>query len=84
MQHSGLSLSKEGSFKGLSNQDMRIVDLVVEGRKNKDIATCMCLSESTVKSHVSRIYKKLNVKNRTQLATLLSGELRLSSLTSST
>ena len=75
MQCNGLSLPKGGGLKGLSNQDMRIVALVVQGQKNKDIATGMCLSESTVKSHISRIYKKLNVKNRAQLATLSSGEM---------
>ena len=49
-----------------------IVALVVQGQKTMNIATCISQSKSTVKSPISRISKKLIVKNRTQLATLSS------------
>jgi LuxR family transcriptional regulator, positive regulator of biofilm formation len=55
-----------------SEQDKRIVSLIVEGRKNSEIAEVLCLSESTIKAHVSRIYRSLQVKNRAQLTRLIS------------
>jgi len=55
-----------------SEQDKRIVSLIVEGRKNSEIADVLCLSESTIKAHISRIYRSLQVKNRAQLTGLAS------------
>ena len=40
---------------------------------NKEIAFELGIQESTVKRHVSDIFKKLHVKNRTQLTACLSG-----------
>ena len=39
--------------------------LLARGMSNKDIATRMSLSEQTVKFHLTNIYRKLGVKNRT-------------------
>jgi DNA-binding NarL/FixJ family response regulator len=64
-----LALNK-GEIKGLNEQDRRIIDLIADGAKNRQIAEHMCLSEHTIKSHVSRIYRKLKVKNRAQLVSL--------------
>ena len=44
--------------------------LVTQGENNKSIADKLVLSEVTVKSHLSSIFKKLNVTNRTQLVLL--------------
>lgn len=55
-----------------SEQDKHIVSLIVEGRKNSEIADVLCLSESTIKAHVSRIYRSLQVKSRSQLTRLVS------------
>jgi DNA-binding NarL/FixJ family response regulator len=60
------------SYKTLSAQDKKIIALIVLGRKNREIADDLCLSEATVKAHVSRIYKALQVKNRAQLTSLAS------------
>lgn len=57
-------------YRILSDQDRKIICLLAEGQKNHDIADTLCLSESTVKAHVSRIYKTLNVTNRAQLTRL--------------
>ena len=66
----GKSLTDSGSVKGLSDQDKRIIEFIAEGYKNIEIAEQLCLSEPTIKAHVSRIYRRLKVKNRAQLACL--------------
>lgn len=53
----------------LTPRQQQIFDIVVaRGCSNKHIAKLMGLSESTVKLHLSNIYKKYSVRNRTQLA----------------
>ncbi len=53
-----------------SKKEARIIDLVAEGYKNKEIASMLFLSEQTIKSHLCRIFKKMHVKNRSQLVLL--------------
>lgn len=69
LNHNG-SMTSSGSIKSLSCQDMKIVQFVVQGRTNKEIAEQLCLSEHTIKAHISRILKKLNISRRIQLASL--------------
>jgi len=45
---------------------MTVLSYLGEGRKNKEIANSLGLSEGTVKMHVMSICKKLEVSNRTQ------------------
>ncbi len=66
----GKKLSEGDGVKGLSAQDMKIVEFISLGYKNSEIADQLCLSEVTIKAHVSKIFKMLKVKNRTQLACL--------------
>jgi DNA-binding NarL/FixJ family response regulator len=54
-----------------SKKEARIIDLVAEGYKNKEIASMLFLSEQTIKSHLCRIFKKMHVKNRSQLVSLV-------------
>jgi DNA-binding NarL/FixJ family response regulator len=68
---SGASISDSGDLTRLSEKDKMIVQLVTKGYKNKEIGTRLCLSQHTIKAHVSRIYKSLNVNNRTQLVGLV-------------
>lgn len=51
---------------GLSRRELEVVKELVEGKSNKEIADELFLSESTIKSHLSNIYSKLEVKNRVQ------------------
>ncbi|SEN74849.1 helix-turn-helix transcriptional regulator [Paenibacillus sp. OV219] len=51
----------------LSFREQEVARLLVAGRSNKEIASELCLSEATVKKHISNIFKKAGVKNRVQL-----------------
>lgn len=51
---------------GLSKQEHTVLTLVSEGLSNQEIAECLFIQESTVKSHVSSILQKLNAKRRTE------------------
>jgi DNA-binding NarL/FixJ family response regulator len=54
---------------GLTPTEQRIAELVAEGRATKEVASMLFLSPKTVEGHLSRIYAKLGVRSRTQLAT---------------
>lgn len=59
------------AMKKLSNKESQIVELVVEGFKNKEIASRLFLSEQTIKSHLGRIFRKMQVSNRSQLVSMI-------------
>jgi len=52
----------------LTNKEKEIVSLICQGYRNKEIAQKLNISEQTVKSHCNRIYKKVGVSDRLQLA----------------
>jgi len=53
---------------GLSEREREVLGLLVEGLPNKLIARRLQISEKTVKSHLTRIFRELNVTDRTQAA----------------
>jgi DNA-binding NarL/FixJ family response regulator len=55
----------------LSARQKEILELVVDGLSNAQIAARLYLSESTVKQHLRAAYKLLGVKNRTEAARLI-------------
>ena len=52
----------------LTAREIEVLELIAEGMINKEIAKQLYISEKTVKNHVSNIFKKLNVSDRTQAA----------------
>jgi DNA-binding NarL/FixJ family response regulator len=52
----------------LTDQERRILDLIAEGRTNRQIAQTMFLAEKTVKNYVSGLLRKLGVERRTEAA----------------
>ena len=58
------------ALKALTPQQARILELVCEGKFNKQIAHELDICEGTVKAHLSAILRKLNVRNRTQAVLL--------------
>ena len=60
-------------IEGLSASELRVAGLVAKGRTNREIAAALFLTEHTVASHLHRIYAKLGVRSRTELAYRFSG-----------
>jgi len=54
---------------GLTAQERRILDLIAEGKTNRQIAGELYLAEKTVKNYVSNVLSKLGMERRTQAAT---------------
>lgn len=50
----------------LSNREYEVLQLLTQGNSNAEIADQLCLSLSTVKTHVSNLFVKMEVKSRTQ------------------
>ena len=55
----------------LTNRESRIAELVVAGRTNEEAARELGLSVKTVEAHLSRVYRKLRVRSRSQLVALV-------------
>jgi DNA-binding NarL/FixJ family response regulator len=55
-------------IEGLSPSELRVAELVAEGRTNREIASALFLGERTVASHLTHVYAKLAVRSRTELA----------------
>ena len=58
----------------LTPQQFRVLQMLGEGRLNKQIARDLGVSEATIKAHVTAVLRKLGVGNRTQ-AVLMAGRL---------
>jgi DNA-binding NarL/FixJ family response regulator len=54
----------------LTPKEKEIISLVCKGLSNKQIADKLNISEQTVKAHLNRIFRKLNVQSRTQLVSI--------------
>jgi DNA-binding NarL/FixJ family response regulator len=52
----------------LTPQQFRVLELLADGRLNKQIAADLQVSEATIKAHVTAIFRKLGVHSRTQAA----------------
>lgn len=57
-----------GPRKNLTEREKDVLKLLSKGMLNKEIAASLYISEKTVKNHVSSIFCKLNVQDRTQAA----------------
>lgn len=51
----------------LSNRELEVTKLLLEGKRRKDIAEELFVTESTIKKHSANIYRKLEVENRKEL-----------------
>lgn len=72
-----LDLSLRGEAKhplaGLTPRERQIAEHVGQGRRNRDIAAALGMSEGTVKVYLHTIYHKLGIENRTELALIAHG-----------
>lgn len=51
---------------GISDREFQVLELLAAGRSNKEIASTLHVSPNTVKTHVAKIYSKLEVTRRTE------------------
>jgi DNA-binding NarL/FixJ family response regulator len=69
---SGIGPSPEKLFQQyhISNREQEIIQLICQGKSNREIEDELFISLQTVKDHVYNIFKKTGVKNRVQLTNL--------------
>ncbi len=63
-----VNAKKQRNEFNLSNKEMTILDMVSLGKVNKEIAESINVSEKTVRNYICKIFKKINVTNRTEAA----------------
>jgi DNA-binding CsgD family transcriptional regulator len=61
----------ESRLAGLSARELEVLERVVAGDRNRSIAAQLGISENTVKFHLSKIYRRLHIHSRTELAALV-------------
>lgn len=54
----------------LQDREKEIAHLIINGISNQEIADILFISRSTVKTHVQKIFKKLNIQKRYQLLSM--------------
>ncbi len=54
----------------ITSREYEVLELISKGFSNKEIADQLFLSESTIKTHVSKLFVKLDAKRRTQAITI--------------
>jgi len=67
-QHRPLSLTNAQGIKLLSKQESKIARLISEGMTNREIAVQLGLSGHTVKNYLFKVFDKLGISNRVELA----------------
>jgi DNA-binding NarL/FixJ family response regulator len=63
-----LKLQKRGVSRQVTLREKQVIELVCQGKLNKEIAFQLCLTEGTIKEYLHRIFVKVDVSNRTELA----------------
>ncbi|MGE5418102.1 MAG: response regulator [Acidobacteriota bacterium] len=63
-----LSVDRRKEDNKLTKREKDILNLLVNGSSNKEMADQLFISEKTVKNHLTNIFRKLSVKDRTQAA----------------
>ncbi len=51
----------------LTERQREVYDLIISGKTNKEIMTELFIEQSTLKTHINQLYKKLNIKSRRAL-----------------
>lgn len=51
----------------LTERQREVYDLIILGKTNKEIMTELFIEQSTLKSHINQIYRKINIKSRGEL-----------------
>ena len=62
-------VSQRGAIGTITGREQEIIECVCQGLRNSEIARKLALSSHTVKAHLNRIFRKLNITNRSKLIT---------------
>ncbi len=60
------SYGSPAPFEELTPRELEVLTLMAHGRRNREIAEALVISEKTVGDHISNIFSKLQVADRTQ------------------
>ena len=69
-------MSSSAQVEALSQQELRVLRLLIAGLPNAEIARELVVSTNTIKTHIKSIYRKLSVNSRSE-AREVARELRL-------
>lgn len=61
-------LTESSQRQHLTERERDVLEALIKGRSNKEIASSLCISEDTVKSHLKTLFSKLRVRDRTGAA----------------
>ena len=62
------SVKRQFEENNLTQREIEVLMLIADGKNNREIADELYISEKTVKNHISNIFKKIDVSDRTQAA----------------
>ncbi|MEI9892561.1 MAG: LuxR C-terminal-related transcriptional regulator [Chthoniobacter sp.] len=65
-------LAASVSSEALTGREHNVLELLAKGWSNKEIGANLCISETTVKSHLRSVFAKLNVLSRTEAISVAS------------
>ena len=72
---SRIGLRRPTATTGLTAAQRRVAELVATGMSNREIANALYMSQRTVEAHLTRIYRELSIRSRSQLATALAASM---------
>lgn len=61
-----LTGSEEGNLPNVTPRQRQILELLAQGKSNKEIANKLHISSNTIKNHLAKLYEQFSVSNRTQ------------------
>lgn len=68
-----VSTSRVPMLERLSAREQEVLNLLAQGKSNRDIANALCVTEGTVRAHIHNVLDKLHLSNRVQAATYALG-----------
>ena len=76
--HFDTSITIEQAYEsvGLTDKEIEVAEMLLEGYKLIEIANKLCISENTAKTHRTAIYKKMQVSSRDELKAKLQNTIR--------